>query len=114
VLHGQTRGYRHHPQLDRFRNSDAPLAAMSLFLQAVQTEALSRGYAFDARKIHPVQESVQLPVTAGQMQFEWEHLLAKLQLRKPDLLRRWQSTGAPEAHPLFTVCPGDIEAWERP
>jgi hypothetical protein len=32
VLRGQTRGYRHHPQLDRFRAHDAPRSAINAYL----------------------------------------------------------------------------------
>ena len=32
VLRGNTRGYRHHPQLDRFRASAAPLSAINAYL----------------------------------------------------------------------------------
>lgn len=39
VLRGETRGYRRHPQLERFRNHAAPLAAMSLYLRAIHAEA---------------------------------------------------------------------------
>ena len=42
-LHGQTRGYRNHPQLDRFKNHSAPLAAISLYLTAIHAEAEVRG-----------------------------------------------------------------------
>ncbi|HQT25728.1 MAG TPA: pyrimidine dimer DNA glycosylase/endonuclease V, partial [Burkholderiales bacterium] len=31
VLRGETQGYRNHPQLDRFRNAEAPLAAISSY-----------------------------------------------------------------------------------
>ncbi|MDH4286765.1 MAG: pyrimidine dimer DNA glycosylase/endonuclease V, partial [Gallionella sp.] len=39
VLRGETRGYRNHPQLDRFRSHSAPLAAISLYLKAIHGEA---------------------------------------------------------------------------
>lgn len=49
------------------------------------------------------------------MQYEWAHLMAKLQARNPALHQRWQeATAAPQAHPLFEVVPGGVEPWERP
>lgn len=114
VLRGETRGYRHHPQLERFRNSGAPLAAISLYLKAVQAEATARGYAFDKSKIKPARTLLDLPVSEGQLQFEWEHLLAKLKVRNPVLFQRWRDVTQPETHPLFTRCAGGIAAWERP
>lgn len=113
VLRGQTRGYRNHPQLDRFRSYSASLAALSLYLKAIQAEAEARGYCFDKRKIKPARRPATLTVTSGQIAYEWSHLLAKLKARSPMLYRQWRSTAAPEAHPLFTVRAGEVEAWER-
>lgn len=113
VLRGQTRGYRNHPQLDRFKDHAAPLAAMSLYLHGIHAEASARGYAFDKSKIKPARQRVTLAVTRGQMLYEWEHLLAKLKARNPDLYRQWRDTPEPDAHPMFTVRAGEIEAWER-
>lgn len=114
VLRGETRGYRHHPQLARFRESGAPLAAISLYLKAVQTEATARGYAFDKSKIKPARSALELPVTEGQLEFEWEHLRAKLKVRNPELLRQWRDITRPDTHPLFARQPGGIAEWERP
>jgi hypothetical protein len=43
VLRGRTRGYRHHPQLDRFRASGCPLGHIAEYLRVVQREAERRG-----------------------------------------------------------------------
>ena len=43
-----------------------------------------------------------------------DDVAAKLQARNPSLHERWRATTAPEAHPLLTVRPGDLEPWERP
>lgn len=114
VLRGETRGYRNHPQLDRFRGHAAPLSAISLYLQAVHAEAGVRGYSFDASKIRPAQEAVALTVTSGQLAYEWAHLLAKLEGRNPALYEKWRDTAMPAAHPLFGVKAGGVETWERP
>ena len=114
MLREQTRGYRNHPQLDRFKAHPAPLDAMSAYLQAIHAEATARGYHFDASKIRPGAPAVPMTVTAGQMAYEWTHLMAKLQARNPALHERWRTTTAPEAHPLLSVRPGDLEPWERP
>ena len=42
VLQGQTRGYRSHPQLARFRGCRRPLAALDTYLAAVCDEAQRR------------------------------------------------------------------------
>ncbi|GAB2464603.1 pyrimidine dimer DNA glycosylase/endonuclease V [Comamonas humi] len=114
VLHGETRGYRHHPQLDRFKRHADPLAAMSRYLRAIHTEAEARGYSFDKGKIKPAADAGLLAVTSGQMAFEWTHLQAKLRQRNPAVRERWQGVETPEPHPLFEVHPGPIEPWERP
>ena len=36
VLRGETRGYRNHPQLERFKNHSATLAAISHYLKGIQ------------------------------------------------------------------------------
>lgn len=113
VLRGETRGYRNHPQLDRFKNSAAPLAATSLYLKGIYAEAMARGYVFDKSKIKPARKAVSLAVTTGQMMYEWAHLLKKLKGRSPALYQKWRNTKAPEAHPMFIVSAGDVESWER-
>ncbi len=113
VLRGETRGYRNHPQLDRFKNHSAPLVAISLYLKAIHTESEGRGYSFDKSKVKPARKAVILIVTSGQMAYEWAHLMAKLKVRNPDLYWKWQDIEVPEAHPLFEVRAGEIESWER-
>jgi hypothetical protein len=113
VLQGQTTGYRHHPQLHRFRQCGEPLAAISTYLWAVHDEASRRGYAFDASKIALGRRPVSLTVTEGQLTFELQHLKAKLRRRDPERFRRLGRSRQVKAHPLFVVVTGDVEPWER-
>ena len=113
VLGGNTRGYRSHPQLERFRSQSAPRSAISAYLQGIHAEAVARGYSFDRSKIGRVRIQAPLLVTVGQVQHEWHHLLQKLVVRNPALHEQWRSVSAPECHPLFRVQPGQIESWER-
>lgn len=113
VLCGETRGYRSHPQLERFKNQPDPLAAISQYLKGIHAEAKTRGYAFDESKIKWAGKTVSLAVTTGQIAYEWSHLLAKLQMRNPALHLKWRETAIPEAHAIFTVYAGGIEPWER-
>src|SRR5690606_17906793 len=71
VLGGQTRGYRHHPQLARFRAQAAPAAAIAAYLRSVHDEALVRGYAFDRGKLMAESGCPAIPVTTGQLDHEW-------------------------------------------
>lgn len=113
VLRGRTRGYRHHPQLERFRSHAAPRSAINRYLAAVLAEAASRGYAFDRRKIAAGRAEIALTATAGQLAWEWRHLLRKLRKRDPTLYRHRRCERSPDPHPLFRIVPGDIESWER-
>jgi hypothetical protein len=113
VLRGETRGYRHHPQLERFRAHPAPRSAINAYLSAVHAEAVARGYTFDRTKVGPVREVSLLAATSGQLAYEWEHLLRKLSCRHPELHRRWKSLASPECHPLFRATPGPVATWER-
>lgn len=113
VLRGETRGYRSHPQLERFKSHPSPLAAISLYLQGVYAEAVARAYAFDKSKIQLAAEPARLVVTAGQLRYEWSHLMNKLKTRNPVLQQKWQETTRPEPHPMFEVRAGEVESWER-
>lgn len=115
VLAGRTRGYDRHPQLERFRASADPLAAVASYLHVVADEADARGYRFDRTRVdRPGGGAVgAIDVTTGQMALEWAHLSSKLAARDPERLSRWAHVTAPEAHPLFRVVEGDIASWER-
>jgi hypothetical protein len=113
VLAGRTRGYRHHPQLERFRAHRRPDAAIDAYLFAVLAEARSRSYRFDAGKLTGLRVSRPLPETRGQLLHEWGHLLAKLRRRDPMRYRRLRTVAAPDPHPLFRVVAGRIRPWER-
>jgi hypothetical protein len=113
VLQGLTRGYRQHPQLQRFQAHAQPLAAVDRYLHEVHAESLARGYRYDAGKLGRLHEGVQLPASTGQLALEWQHLLAKLQARSPERYRQWRDLGTPDCHPMFTVVPGPVAPWER-
>lgn len=113
VLRGRTRGYRHHPQLARFRKRRAPVSAINAYLAAVHHEATRRGYHFDKAKIGPVRKTQRIAVTSKQVEHEWRHLLAKLKARNRMLYRKWRALQVPQCHPLLYVRPGRIASWER-
>jgi hypothetical protein len=113
VLRGKTRGYRHHPQLMRFRAHASPRSAISAYLAAVHAEALRRGYSFDGRKIGPLRRVRSISATSGQISHEWRHLLVKLSKRNPAVHRQWRGLRSPQCHPLFTRIRGPVEPWER-
>ena len=113
ALRGETRGYRHHPQLERFLAHTAPRSAINAYLAAIHDEATSRGYDFDRTKTGPRRSIAPIEVTEGQVAYEWEHLMAKLELRSPEVFDRWRDAGRPELHPLFLLRRGPVADWER-
>ena len=114
VLRGRTTGYRHHPQLVRFRARRSPVGAVARYLRAVAAEARRRGYAFEAAKIGRADDPSRVPVTRGQLDHEWRHLLAKLAVRDPARRAALERVRRPAPHPSFRVVAGGVEPWERP
>jgi len=112
VLLGQTKGYRNHPQLNRFKIHPDPLAAIATYLQGVQREAVRRGYRFDASKIVHAPTRVKIKVTDGQVAYEFAHLRAKLEARDRAAFDRLIQIEQPSVHPLFRVVGGGVEDWE--
>ncbi len=112
VLAGQTQGYTRHPQLQRFRRHRNPAGAIASYLRHVHAEALRRGYRFDKSKIGPSFTRSGLTVTRGQLEYELQHLRAKLKLRDPARLQSLGDLVIPQPHPLFDVVDGAIAEWE--
>jgi hypothetical protein len=113
VLTGNTKGYRRHPQLVRFRACSKPAAAIASFLLALAEEADRRGYQFDRDKILHKGVSKPIEETDGQLAYEWIHLKRKLRERSPKLYREFCKVKMPESHPLFQIIAGGIKDWER-
>ena len=113
VLLGKTKGYRHHPQLVRFRDSGRPLESIAAFLGAVHAEAARRGFRFDREKIGRGGRIERIAATRGQVRYEWEHLMAKLRSRDPDRFLALGSVRRIAPNPLFRIVPGGVEGWER-
>lgn len=117
VLMGQTKGYKFHPQLVRFRDSAEPLVAINKYLHAVWEQAQQRGYHFDQTKISS--EYIDLPcerliITDGQIGYEWLHLLDKLSHRNSVLYKKMRlDNNKIEPHPLFIITSGGVEKWEK-
>lgn len=113
VLLGETKGYRKHPQLERFRKQDDPVASIASYLIVVHQEAVRRGYRFDISKIVHRKTNQKIAETRGQLLFEWERLKLKLckrhGMQDPSLGR----TKLPDAHPIFKILPGGIRSWEN-
>ena len=112
VLKDETKGYLHHPQLLQFRAQCSPVSFIAQYLKTVHTESVERGFRFDAGKIVRDGTTGQIDVPQGQIDFEWRHLMTKLETRAPEWLEQ-QAVAAVLVHPLFRVEPGGIADWER-
>jgi hypothetical protein len=113
VLLGRTRGYKHHPQLLRFAETNNPPAALATYLKAVHEEAGRRGYKFDASKIGRRRFRGKLKETKGQLLYEWRHLKRKLKRRDPKRLWEFGPVKFPMPHPLFRIVSGKVREWEK-
>ena len=116
VLAGRTKGYLNHSQLARFRATAEPVVTVGAYLAVLAGEADERGYRFDRSRIdRPVELAAvaPLPVTEGQVAYEWAHLLAKLAARSPDRYALVRDVTDVETHPLFVPIPGPVEPWEK-
>jgi len=112
VLQGKTKGYKNHPQLNRFKKLKYPVDAIDQYLFEVLKEAVSRGYNFDDSKISSSFLKTKMRVTSGQMEYEANHLLKKLKQRDPLRYKQFKLLKEFQTHPLFKIVKGDIEDWE--
>ena len=112
VLEGRTKGYRNHPQLTRFKKAEEPVELINQYLSIVLEEAESRGYNFDRSKIDWNFSCDSLTVTEGQLQYEWQHLLRKLETRDPSRFQNLHDNRVIQTHPVFAQIKGEVEDWE--
>ena len=112
VLEGNTKGYKNHPQLIRFKSIEKPLEAINQYLAEVWDEATRRGYNFDRNKIDFDFKKIKIEVTTGQMQYEFNHLLKKLEQRDPERFNQFENLKMVDCAEIFEVKEGEIEKWE--
>ena len=112
VLEGKTKGYRNHPQLDRFKQMDNPQDAINQYLASVLEESAKRGYNFNKNKINRNFSPVSMTVTTGQIKYETTHLLNKLRTRDTLKFIEVNNKKTLVPHPMFSVIKGEIEKWE--
>ena len=114
VLLGRTKGYKSHPQLERFKVTGDPPSTLAEYLSEVWYEASARGYNYNASLVNSAIPiiSIEMTVTQGQINYEWQHLLGKLKERSPKQYQQVKDL-SPQPHPMFTVVAGEVESWER-
>ncbi len=112
VLQGNTKGYKEHPQLIRFRETEDPLGVIASYLLGVAVEADNRGYQFDRSKVAANRCEIKIPVTTGQVRYEFEHLMRKLKVRDREQYLKLRKNTRIHLHPIFKKVKGGIEPWE--
>lgn len=113
VILGKTRGYKHHPQLQRFNNTESPIDFIGFYLHTIAQEATNRGYHFNAEKINlNPSELKPIMVSSEQLTYEFKWLMHKLQSRSPEQHQKWQNEKPVILNPTFCLYDGPIESWE--
>ena len=113
VLWGKTRGYKYHPQLTRFKESANPIESINKYLLCIYEESLKRGYNFNKDKIACTGDSVIIEISSGQIKYEFNHLMKKLEKRDYERYLEFSDTINISCNPIFKVYHGDVEKWEK-
>jgi hypothetical protein len=114
VTEGKTKGWRNHPQLDRFKYHPKPMEAVGYYLKELYVESQRRGYNYNFSKIiHPDSSVESINITMGQIKYEFDLLQSRLKERTPAKYEDNLGVSKPDAHPLFTIVPGLPEKWEK-
>ena len=111
VLKGDTKGYRNHSQLIRFRATKDPIGAINEFLVCIYHESLRRNFSYDSSKLEYGKPIDKIYVSSGQVAYEASHLRKKLTVRDPARLSSLD--GNTELNSIFIVVDGPIENWEK-
>jgi len=113
VIEEKTKGYKSHPQLERFKRHSNPRGAINTYLKLINEEAKRRGYNFNPSKIGKIFTKIKIPVTKGQLEYEFEHLKSKLLTRDKEKYFKLSKRKRILPNKLFKVIDGKIEGWEK-
>ena len=108
--------YLNYPVLHRVKAHQEPVAWIGMYLNEILKEAnVNRGYNYNDQLIKQLKPTLPMPVTRGQLYYEWTLLQGRLQKRDP--VKMSLNDGVDinniKANPMFYVIDGDIEDWER-
>jgi hypothetical protein len=114
VVQGKTKGWRNHPQLNRFKEHQEPLNAVGFYLNEIYKESQRRDYNYNYSKIlRPVEEIKKIGLNEGQIEYEFNLLQGRLKERRPEKYMENLKVEEIDPHPLFTLRPGPPELWEK-
>ena len=115
VLAGLTKGYKNHPQLDRFYAHENALEAVNAYLAEVYAQACARGYKFNAAKVgeFDARNLAKISVARGQIEYKFAFLQKKLKTRDRVIYERNLGVKNMEIASIFKEIEGGIEPWEK-
>lgn len=113
VLEGNTSGYKNHPQLNRFKNTNDPITSINTYLFYLYEEAMNRNYKFNKSKIGKYDLNIKINVTDKQLAFEFKHLQTKLKKRNKNQYQKNLEIKKVEPNKIFVKVRGNIEDWEK-
>jgi len=99
---GKTKGWRNHPQLDRFKSHPHPVSAIGFYLNCIYEEGERRGYKFQKEKIYQDSINVQvIKVTREFVLLEFQQLEQKMKTRNSARYKELLKVKEIDLHPLF-------------
>lgn len=128
VLLGNTKWYRNHSQLIRFKEQKSDsLLFLDTYLKNVYLEACERWYHFDESKIWNQFTDKKIKVTSWQIAYERKHLMSKLKNRDEKIYKRYITLDEKKIRPfwfirelwqvrinnIFDIVDWEIESWEK-
>ena len=114
VLQGETKGWRNHPQLNRFKDHPEPMKAIGYYLKQIHIESQERDYNYNYSKILKPTDSVEkIPINRGQIEYEYKILMERLEKRTLKKHKSNLKITEIKPHPLFVVREGPPESWEK-
>ena len=110
VLAGNTKGYKNHPQLERFKKDNQ----INKYLLSIFQEAENRGYKFNKGKIGKINGlDNKIKINSEQIVYEFNHLLRKLKIRDESVYDKFKKIKDIKLNPVFKKVKGQIENWEK-
>jgi len=113
VLQNKTKGYKQHPQLERFKDQSSPVACLNRYLQEIFIESKKRNFKFDSKKIGPARKCLNIKVASKQIEYEFDHLLQKLKERDPARYHQLKDVKEIKINPVFQKVSRPFADWEK-
>lgn len=114
VLENKTKGYKNHPQLNRFKNTENPIESIKYYIKQIAIESKIRKFNFNVSKIENIidlRNSIQ--ITNEQINYEYSLLLSKLKKRDINKYKELLNKKNIEINAIFMQIEGPIEKWEK-